>query len=189
MGSIEIDYIREVFPAKTEEESAASYARESGYVAIVRYKTSADGKYNMFGACAAYAELDSYLTSPNCHDCEIVYDAKNDPKGCRENHCPVCDTFLTITSNRKQKIVCHICGAYIKIESYKIVKFKEAPKAPNEYWEFGVISLSDGQFAARKNLKTGDVEAKVSAKGGWTWVHPDKAATFFITTQEYPPLT
>ena len=45
--------------------------REGGI--IVRYKSYEGGSYTHFGSCSSIQALESYFSSRNCHDTEILY--------------------------------------------------------------------------------------------------------------------
>jgi hypothetical protein len=78
MGSFDIDAIRSDFPGKSDAEAAKSLAEKYGYIAVVRYKNSSNtSDFTNIGTCKTQAEIRGYLTSPYCHDAEIVYDARS----------------------------------------------------------------------------------------------------------------
>ena len=79
MGSLGINWLRKSYPGKTDTEIAAAVAAEGGYHVIVRYKSaysSAGGDYTNFGCCMTDEEVTGYLSSPYCHDAEIIYDGR-----------------------------------------------------------------------------------------------------------------
>jgi hypothetical protein len=188
MGSISIEEILKSYPGKSEAEAAAAYAREYGYVVIVKYRKSPAAEFDNFGCCSKYDQLKGYFDSPYCYDTEVVYDSKNDPEGYQEIKCPQCNYPLTV-----KKVVtettCGICSAKISLSSGKVSGYQRDPYEGETTWEYGAIRLSDGIYAARRDKNTGVVYGKVSQQGGWTWVHPNVAETFFYTGIEYPPLT
>jgi hypothetical protein len=77
MASIRISSTREEYPGKNDSEIAAALAEKSGYLAVVRYKSSAVGdNFTDFGLCRTEAEIRGYMTSPYCHDVEVLYDSR-----------------------------------------------------------------------------------------------------------------
>ena len=77
MGSVSIEGKRQEFPGKSDREVAEALALKYGFVAVIRYKSNAAGDYSDFGCCLTAAEVEGYLSSPHCHDPEIVYDARS----------------------------------------------------------------------------------------------------------------
>ena len=94
MGSQRID--REAQPGKSDAEIAAAIATKYGYIAVVRYKNSPTaGEFTNFGTCQTEDEIRGYLSSPNCHDAEIVYDGRS--------------TALRVTEELILKGSCELC--------------------------------------------------------------------------------
>jgi hypothetical protein len=75
MGSHKISFRREMNPWLSDyqlaEKLSAIEPREGGV--IVRYKSYKDGTYNHFGSCGNIDMLESYFSSSNCFDTEIIY--------------------------------------------------------------------------------------------------------------------
>ena len=95
MGSVSID--RGEHRGKPDAEIAEGIARKHGYVAVVRYKNSADAsEFTNFGTCQTEEEIRGYLSSPHCHDAEIIYDGRA--------------TALRVTEDLILKGRCELCG-------------------------------------------------------------------------------
>jgi hypothetical protein len=78
MGSLDIQSVRSDFPGKSDAEAAKAMAAKYGYMAIVRYKNSGSASdFTNFGTCTTENEISGYLTSPNCHAAEVVYDGRS----------------------------------------------------------------------------------------------------------------
>ena len=76
MSSIHID--REGHPGASDAEIAEALASQYGYVAVVRYKNSpAAQEFTNFGTCQTEDEIRAYLSSPHCHDAELIYDGRS----------------------------------------------------------------------------------------------------------------
>lgn len=77
MSSLSISTLEDNFTGLSHEEAAQKYAAENGYIAIVGYKNSpgADTLTNI-GTCSSEEEIHAYLSSPYCHDAEILYDGR-----------------------------------------------------------------------------------------------------------------
>jgi len=94
MSSISID--RETHSGKSDAEIAEAIAAEYGYIAIVRYKNSANvNEFTNFGTCRTEEEIRGYLSSPYCHDAEVVYDGRS--------------SALHVTEERILKGSCELC--------------------------------------------------------------------------------
>lgn len=76
MASYPIAPERLEFPGKTDEQIASALAHKYGYVAVVRYKSSASSDYDHFGCCKHDYEVEGYFNSPYCHDTEAIYDGR-----------------------------------------------------------------------------------------------------------------
>jgi len=76
MASYPIAPERLTFPGKTDEQIASALAHEYGYVAVVRYKSSASSDYDHFGCCKHDYEVEGYFNSPYCQDTEVIYDGR-----------------------------------------------------------------------------------------------------------------
>ena len=76
MSSINISYLREEFPALSDSEAAAEYAKKWEIVMILQYKIHPDGEYTNLGICKSKSEAENYFYSPNCHDVEVIYDGR-----------------------------------------------------------------------------------------------------------------
>ena len=78
MGSHDIASIRDDYPGKSDIEAARAFAEKYGYIAIVRYKNSENSRdFTNLGTCTTEAEIRGYLTSPYCHETEIIYDGRS----------------------------------------------------------------------------------------------------------------
>lgn len=73
MSSIRID--RDKYPGKSDTEIAEAVAKENGCIVVIRYKNSeTSNEFTDFGLCQIEEEIHGYLSSPYCHDAEIIYD-------------------------------------------------------------------------------------------------------------------
>lgn len=64
MSSINISYLREEFPALSDSEAAAEYAKKWEIVMILQYKIHPDGEYTNLGICKSKSEDENYFTAP-----------------------------------------------------------------------------------------------------------------------------
>ena len=95
MRSQSID--REAYPGKSDAKIAEAIARKYGYVAVVRYKNSSTAQaFTNFGTCQTEDEIRGYLSSPHCHDAEVVYDGRS--------------TALRVTEELILRGSCRLCG-------------------------------------------------------------------------------
>jgi len=77
MGSRSIKSIREDYPGMSDSEAAKALADKYDYIAVVRYKNSVNAfDFTDIGTCKTEAEIQGYLTSPYCHNAEIIYDGR-----------------------------------------------------------------------------------------------------------------
>ena len=77
MSSASIANLNREFSNKTESQAAAEYGQKWGYVAIVKYKNSVNGGYTDIGCCLNDDQVNGYLTSPHCHEPELIYDGRD----------------------------------------------------------------------------------------------------------------
>ena len=106
MGSIRID--REGYPGKSDAEIAEIVAKQNGFIVIVRYKNSADApEFTDFGTCQMEEEIQGYLSSPNCHEVEIIYDGRA--------------TALQITEDLILEGCCELCGKETNQKSLQLM--------------------------------------------------------------------
>ena len=97
MSSVGID--RDEYPGKSDAEIAEVIAKKYGYIVVVRYKNSAGAfEFTNFGTCQMEEEIHGYLSSPYCHDAEIIYDGRT--------------TALSITEELILKGHCELCGKH-----------------------------------------------------------------------------
>ncbi len=97
MASIHIAIMREKYPGKTDIEAAKDFAREFGYIAVIRYKSTPSAPdYTNVGVCKLDQEISGYLTSPYCHAAEIIFDGRS--------------ATFQITEDLILKSVCALCG-------------------------------------------------------------------------------
>ena len=101
MSSIDIKSVRSDFPGMPDGEAAKALAEKYNYIAVVRYKRSPDGaEFTNFGTCTTEAEMRGYLTSPYCHDAEVIYDARSalfplNAEHVLQGHCEMCGKRTT----------------------------------------------------------------------------------------------
>lgn len=106
MSSISIN--RDQYPGKSDEEIAEAIAKKYGYIVIVRYKNSAGSpEFTNFGTCQTEDEIHGYLTSPYCHDVEVIYDGRT--------------TALRVTEEIILKGHCELCGKHTSQESLQLM--------------------------------------------------------------------
>ncbi len=106
MSSISID--RDKYPGKSDAEIAEEMAREYGFIAVVRYKNSADAsEFTNFGTCQMEEEIEGYLSSPYCHNSEIIYDGRA--------------AALNITEDLILNGNCELCGKEATRESLQLM--------------------------------------------------------------------
>ncbi len=96
MSSLSLFYLRQDHPGKSDEEIARMLAEKYRCVAVVRYKSSADGDYTNIGCCDTRESMDNYFNSPFCHDTQILYDARQ--------------KSLLITKELILGAACDLCG-------------------------------------------------------------------------------
>lgn len=77
MSSLSLYNLRTQYPDQSDEEIARTLAKKYNYVAIVRYKNQPEGAYTNFGCCDSQEKMDSYFSSPYCHDTEVILDNRN----------------------------------------------------------------------------------------------------------------
>lgn len=77
MSSLNIQLIRNDYPGKSDAEAAEAYAQKWGFIAIIRYKNSTSSSdFTNIGTCRMEDEIRGYLSSPNCHSAEVIYDGR-----------------------------------------------------------------------------------------------------------------
>jgi hypothetical protein len=86
MSSLTISHYRHEYPNKSDHELAEIIANKyQDIVAIVRYKNSPDSKiFTNFGTCESSTQIQEYLSSPYCHDAELILNriaSVHNPKG------------------------------------------------------------------------------------------------------------
>jgi hypothetical protein len=107
MASRNIKSIRDSHPGKADTEAAKAFAEESGYLAIVRYKNSkTSSDFTDIGACNTEAEIRGYLSSPYCHNAEIIYDRRS--------------SVFQLNAEHILKGTCEKCGARATDETLQI---------------------------------------------------------------------
>ncbi|MGD9401988.1 MAG: hypothetical protein PVF95_06945 [bacterium] len=75
MGSLGIDSLRSEYPKMTDEQAATAYARENGFIVVMKYKNSKDASdYTDIAACINEDEVAAYMASQYCHDPVVIYD-------------------------------------------------------------------------------------------------------------------
>jgi hypothetical protein len=75
--------MREQYPGKSDAEAAKAYAMKNGYIVIFRYKNSSSAPdFTNIGTCTMEEEIHGYMSSPYCHNAEIIYDGRA-TSGCR----------------------------------------------------------------------------------------------------------
>jgi len=101
MGSCDLEPIRKDYPGKTDQEIASTLAQKYGYIAVVRYKNSRGmTDFSNIGTCSTEADIRGYLTSPYCHDAELIYDARStlfplNAAHVLDGHCATCFKVTT----------------------------------------------------------------------------------------------
>lgn len=108
MGSLNIQTMRDECPGKPDDEAARAFAKKNGYIAIVRYKNSASAAdFTNIGTCKMEDEIRAYLSSPYCHDTEVIYDGRA--------------TALRITEDLILRGHCELCGKQATRESLQLM--------------------------------------------------------------------
>ena len=120
MSSLSIETLRNECPGKTDNEAAELFAKKYGCVAIVRYKSSSsDSDYTNIGTCQMEEEIAGYLSSPYCHDVEIIYDGRSGALNITEDlilsgNCALCSKDTTVESLQLMAgndfYICPKCG-------------------------------------------------------------------------------
>lgn len=101
MGSQDISVIRKDYPGKSDQEIASTLAEKYSYIAVVRYKNSRSlTDFSNIGTCSTEADILGYLTSPYCHDAELLYDARSalfpiNSAYVLDGHCATCFKVTT----------------------------------------------------------------------------------------------
>ena len=108
------------YPGKTDDEAAKDFAQKNGYIAIVRYKNSESASdFTNIGTCQMEQEIQGYLTSPYCHEAEVIYDGRATALRITENlilkgHCELCNKQTTQDSLQlgagNDFYICPKCG-------------------------------------------------------------------------------
>ena len=108
MGSLNIHTMRNEYPGKSDADAAKAFAQKYGYIAIVRYKNSSSASdFTNIGTCKMEDEIRGYLTSPYCHDAEILYDGRA--------------TAMRITEELILGGQCELCGKRATRESLQVM--------------------------------------------------------------------
>lgn len=120
MSSLDIQTIREEYPGKGDVEAAKDFAQKHGYIAIVRYKNSTSASdFTDIGTCRMEDEIREYLSSPYCHDAEVIYDGRTKALRITEDiilrgHCEICEKPATRESLQLMAgndfYICPKCG-------------------------------------------------------------------------------
>jgi hypothetical protein len=101
MGSFELDPIRKEYPGKSDQEIASILAQKYAYIAVVRYKNAhARSDFSNIGTCTTEADIRGYMTSPYCHETELIYDARSalfkiNAAYVLDGHCATCFRVTT----------------------------------------------------------------------------------------------
>jgi|WetSurMetagenome_2_1015567.scaffolds.fasta_scaffold81555_2 hypothetical protein len=106
MSSFSIESMREDHPNQSDEEAAESFARENGYIAIVKYKSRGATDFSDIGGCSSEDEIQAYFESPYCIDPMLVYDGRSHA--------------LQITEERVLNASCASCGMMASRKSLSI---------------------------------------------------------------------
>lgn len=108
MGSLNIQTMRDKYPGKSDAEAAKAFAQKHGYIAIIRYKNSSSASdFTNIGTCQMEDEMRGYLSSPYCHDAEIIYDGRA--------------TALRITEDIILRGHCELCGKRTTQDSLQLM--------------------------------------------------------------------
>ena len=127
MSSVSIENLKSEFPGKSESQAAAEYAQKWGFVAIVKYKNSANGDYTDIGCCSSENHVNEYLESPSCHEPELIYDGrkktmliKND--SILSSKCSLCnnapDSNSLVLGSGSEFFFCPNCGKFFCPDCY-----------------------------------------------------------------------
>lgn len=108
MGSLNIQFMRDEYPGKSDPEAAKAFAQKNGYIAIVRYKHSRTSTaFTDIGTCQTEEHIRGYLNSPYCHDAEVIYDGRA--------------TALRVTEELILRGHCELCGKRATRESLHLM--------------------------------------------------------------------
>jgi hypothetical protein len=108
MGSLNIQTMRNECPGQPDAEAAKAFARKNGYIAVVRYKNNSNAAdFTNIGVCKMEAEIRGYLTSPYCHEAEVIYDGRG--------------AALRITGDLILGGHCELCGKRATQESFRVM--------------------------------------------------------------------
>jgi hypothetical protein len=78
MGSLGIDSLSSEYPGMTLEQAATAYARENGFMVVLKYKNSEDAPdYTDIAACINLDEVNAYINSQYCFDPQVIYDVRS----------------------------------------------------------------------------------------------------------------
>lgn len=77
MGSIGIDTLCREYPDMSVEQAATVYARENGFIVVMKYKSSENAtEYTDIATCLIDDEITAYMESPYCFNPIVIYDAR-----------------------------------------------------------------------------------------------------------------
>ena len=137
MGSRDIASLRNEFPGKSDTAAAQLLADQYGYIAIVGYNNDEDAEgFTDIGTCHTEAEIRGYMTSPYCHNPEVLYDGRAKTFALNADHvlngsCARCDrrtSRATLTLHAGNDFYfCPKCGALFCDDCYGYLPLTASP--------------------------------------------------------------